>query len=140
MNRISTYFKSIKVPLIVLIIHIALSVPVRLYDRLEFLEVFFTVSAQWIVAGVLAAWAGTRIARRDLKRDAITDGLLAGAILGLFGGIMGGFLGALMIVEKGVTLRHMFLLISKEAGVAVLVYGIIAAIAASITPKKFKSK
>ena len=131
--KLQAYFQSIKVQLILLAVYIALSVPVQLYQRLAFLQVFFTSSVEWIIVGLLAAWAGMRAAR--IEGSATSNGMAAGALLGLFGGIIGGFLGALMIVEKGFTLMSMLTIIFKEAGVGVIVYGLIAAVAASIAPK-----
>lgn len=134
--RLRIYLDIIRVPLILTIIYNALSVPVLVYERLAFLNMFFTSYAKWSVMIFLAAWAGLLCVKKCKEADLSFIGptktsIVAGGWLGLLGGIIGGFLGALMTVDKGVTLVAMLEIIKNFVVPGTIISAVVACVSAS---------
>src|SRR3989338_3205851 len=97
--RLHIYLDIIRVPLILTIIYNALSVPVLVYERLAFLNIFFTSYAKGWAMIFLAAWVFLLSVKKCKEAGLSFIGptkasIVAGGWLGLVGGIIGGFLGA----------------------------------------------
>ncbi|MDO8643107.1 MAG: hypothetical protein Q7R76_06035 [Candidatus Woesearchaeota archaeon] len=134
--RLRIYLDIIRVPLLLIIFYNALSVPVMVYERLAFLQLFFTSYVQWAVLVFIAAWAGL-LSVKKCKEAALSfigptkTSIVAGAWLGFLGGMIGGFLGALMTVDKGVTITAMLDLIRNFVVPGTIVSSVVACISSS---------
>lgn len=134
--RLRIYLDIIRVPLILVIIYNALSVPVLVYERLAFLTVFFTSYVKWGVLIFLAAWVGLLSVKKCKEAGLSFIGptktsIIAGGWLGVLGGIIGGFLGALMTVDKGVTLLAIAEIIKNFVVPGVILSAVVSCISAS---------
>ncbi len=135
--RLHIYLDIIRIPLILVVVYNALSVPVLAYERLAFLNPFFSLFAQWLVLIFLAAWTGM-IAVKKCKEAGLSfvgptkSSMIAGMWLGLLGGVIGGFLGALMTVEKGVTVAAMIESIKHFVVPGIVIAGVVAVLSARL--------